>query len=254
MNYQQQIESHLNPRFKVSEKREGIYQIAAPFYHEDGDMFEIFLKSDNSGSKVIISDYGMTLMRLSYSYEIDTANKEKVLNRIIACNHLNLRNGEIILETDMNHLENAIFQFVQTIAKISNMKLFQREVIQNLFFELLDQHITENLSQYHPQRNYYPIDEHDEYCVDYCFNDRPRPIFLFGVNNQSNARLVTISCLKFLQEKIPFKSVVVLESLDVLARKDLARLMSVADKQFPDFDDFKGNAVEYFIREYQSDK
>ncbi|MFA5728331.1 MAG: DUF1828 domain-containing protein [Candidatus Neomarinimicrobiota bacterium] len=252
MSIQEEITRYLNPNFGLIEKRVGIFQLIAPFYHEDGDMVEIYLEPLNQLNRVKISDFGMTIMRLSYSFDVDTPNKEKIFNRIIDSNQLSIRDGELYLETDVNSLQNSIFQFAQTIGKISNMALYQREVIQNLFFEMLDQYVDENLSNYYPQKNFYPIPGHDEYMVDYCFNHSQRPIYLFGVNSQSNARLVTISCLKFLQEKMPFKSVVVLESIDVMSRKDIARLMSVADKQFPDLDDFRNNSVEYFSREYNS--
>jgi hypothetical protein len=85
--------------------------------------------------------------------------------------------------------------------------------------------------------------------VDFCFNDRPRPVYLFGVNNSSNSRLATISCQRFIADKIKFSSLIVLEDLDVLGKTDQARLMSAADKQYPSLDEFKEHAEEYLERE-----
>jgi hypothetical protein len=93
---------------------------------------------------------------------------------------------------------------------------------------------------------------HEEYEVDYCFNSRPRPIYLFGVNNNANARLATISCQKFISEKIKFSSLIILEDLDLIGKKDQSRLMAAADKQFPSFEDFEKLSAEYIERELYS--
>ena len=69
------------------------------------------------------------------------------------------------------------------------------------------------------------------------------------VNSSSNSRLTTISCQKFIADKIKFSSLIVLENLDILGKKDQARLMSAADKQFPTFDEFKDHVEEYLERE-----
>ena len=130
------------------------------------------------------------------------------------------------------------------------MKFFKRAVIQSMFFEILDEIIQTKLAQYNPQKSYLPIPEHDEYEVDYCFKNGKKPIFLSGVNNISRARLVTLSYQHFLLQRINFRGVVVLESLDILGKKDQARLMSVADKQFPSTDDFRENALLYLEREF----
>lgn len=242
------IANSLPQGFSISLKRPGVYQLFAPFYHEDGDMYDIFLKENKNGL-ITITDEGLTLMRVSYVYDFDTPNKEKILYRILESNNILLKNGKITLETESRYLLPSILQFTQVISKITNARLFQREVVQNLFFEELDQYINTTLLNFHPQKEVTPLAGHDEYQVDYIFNHRQRPIYLFGINNPSNARLTTISCLKFLQEGLNFRSLIVFESLDVINKKDLARVMSVADKEYPSLNDFKTNALSFFDRE-----
>ena len=70
------LSEQFNGKLRVGEKRPGIYQLFLPLYHEDGDMIEMYLQKENGHWK--ISDYAMALMRLSYSYDIDTENKEKI--------------------------------------------------------------------------------------------------------------------------------------------------------------------------------
>lgn len=239
----------LNKGIELSEKRPNILQVHAPFFHEDGDMYDIFIEPGKEPNKIKVSDYGMTLMRLSYTYDTSTITRLKILNRIIYSNDLELSNGIIFIEVDVEQLYSAIMMFSQVISKITNMKNFQRDTIHNLFFEDLEDFVYQDLRPYHPDKNFHPIPSNPEYEVDYCFNHRERPLYLFAINNPSNAKLATISCLKFEMEKIKFKGVMVIEKLAVIPKKDLNRLLSVSYKNFPSLEDFKENAQNFFERE-----
>lgn len=250
MNYMQALRTQFNDRFAIREKRPGIVQLILPLYHEDGDMVDIFLEElPSRRGKIRICDYGMALMRLSYSFDLNTPRKEEIFHRILSEGGISEENGNLFIEVELDRLYPAILQFAQTVAKVASMRLYRREVIQSLFFENLQEIIETRLGKFHPKKSYFPLPDHEEYEVDYCFNGRPKPIYLFGVNGVAPARLATMSCQKFLLEKLSFRSLIVLESLDVLPRKDQARLMSVADKEFPSLGDFKENGERYLERE-----
>ena len=127
MNYLNILKKQFNDRIKFIEKRPGIYQIFMPFYHEDGDMYDIFIEQKNKNGTLRISDYAMTVMRLSNEYEIDTPNKEKIFCKIISENGLMENDGLIYIDTIKESLYPALLQLVQGIGKISNMRLFKRE-------------------------------------------------------------------------------------------------------------------------------
>jgi hypothetical protein len=196
-----------------------------------------------------ISDHGMTIMRLSYEYDIDTPNKRRIFEKMLAENRLLEKDGRLFLEADLNVLYSSVLQFAQAVAKISNMKLYKREVIKSLFYELLDEFITEQLVRYQPEPKVLPIPERDDLEVDYSFKGFPRPLYLFGVKDDTKARLTTISCLEFHRANIPFKSVAVHEDFEALSKKDRKRITSAADKQFVDLEDFKTHGEDYFERE-----
>lgn len=242
------LRKEFNNRISFRLRRENIYQVVLPIYHEDGDMVDIYLQMNDNGL-VKVCDFGKTLMKLSYSFDIDTPNKEKIFRQILSQNHISEDNGNLFIETSSERLFSSVMQLSQSIAKVTNMRLYKREIIKSMFFELLIEFINNNLQRYNPVQDYYPIEGHEEYKVDFCFNSRPRPIFLFGVPDSAHARLATISCLKFQTEKILFRSTVVLENLDVLNKKDQARLMSASDKEFPSLDDFQENAEKFLERE-----
>jgi len=249
--YINSLKEQFNNFFYLKEKRENILQVFAPLYHADGDMMDIFLSEIPGSGLVRISDYGLTLMRLSYSFDIDTPNKEKIFNKILAENSILNENGNLFIDIKPEYIYHGLMQFAQAVSKITNMRLYKREVIHSLFFEMLEEYIMTNLKKYNPQKKFYPIPEHEEYEVDYCFNHRRRPIYIFGVNSSANSRLATISCQKFIAEKLNFSSLIILENLDVIGKKDQARLMSAADKQFPSLEDFRKHAEEYLEREAQ---
>jgi len=244
------LKEQFNGHVAFRERRPGILQVLAPLFHEDGDMVDIFLDEPRNGNKIRISDHGMTLMRLTYSYDLDTENKQRILTRILAENRIQERDGRLYIETEPERLYPAILQFAQTVAKVSSMQFFKREVIQSLFYEQLAEFIEERLAEYGPRPQALPIPEHDEYEVDYQFDIGPRPLYLFGVKDTDKARLVTISCLEFQRRRLPFKSVMVHQDFESgITKKDRLRITSAADKQFTSLDDFRENGPPFFERE-----
>lgn len=239
---------------RLEEKRPNIQQVFAPLYHEDGDMMEVFLDIPkdvdlSAQQRIRLSDHGMTLMRLSYSFELDTPNKTKIFRRILLENGVSEENGKLYMETGAESLYPALMQFSQAIGKVSNMRLFRRETLISLFEEMLEEFITEKLTRYQPTPSIYPIPERDDLEVDWQFKPNGTPLYLFGVKDSARARLTTISCLEFQRNKLPFRSMVVHEDFEKIVRKDKVRLTSACDKQFTSLDDFKQNAEQYLERE-----
>jgi hypothetical protein len=249
-NYLEMIKSQFNHQISFREKRPGIFQLLAPLFYEDGDMIDIYLESVNNSPDLIrISDYGMTLMRLSYLFDIDTENKRRIFNQILAENKIQEYKGNLFIDANLESLYPSIMQFAQTVAKVTNMQIYKREIIRSLFYEILEDFINEKLLKYNPKPRFFPIPERDDLEVDFQFDIKPRPIFLFGVRDVPKARLVTISCLEFRIRRISFKSFVVHEDFGSLGNKDIKRITSAADKQFPSLEDFQNNAEETLERE-----
>jgi hypothetical protein len=248
------LKAGFNHYVAFREKRPGIIQVLAPLFHEDGDMIDVFLDlSKTQEASIRITDHGLTLMRLSYSYDIDTPNKRKIFDRILSENGISEENGRLFLDTDQEHLYPALLQFAQTIAKVSNMQMFKREVIENLFYEMLGDFITSSLYRYKPHPNSVPIPSRDDLEVDWEFEVRPRPIFLYGVKDNAKARLAALSCLEFQKRQIPFKSVIVHEDFENgLSKKDQTRITNAADKQFTSLSNFQADAEQYFSREVEA--
>ena len=250
MKFIESLSEQFQTNINIKEKRPGIFQLYAPLFHEDGDMMEIYLEPRNDGSGLVrVCDYGMTIQRLSYSFNLDTPNKEKIFNKIISENKVGEVNGKLFIEARLENLYPAILQFTHTIGKVLNMQHFRREVMQSLFYEYLFEFITTTLAPFNPREHVFPIEARDDLEVDWLFDTKPHNVFLFGVKDNNKARLITIACLEFQRANIPFTSYVVHEDFDNLTRKDRSRITSAADKQFVSFNDFKENGLSMFRRE-----
>lgn len=242
------IKKSFNNKISISEKRPGIYQLYLPIYHEDGDMIDIYIEPTNDMSYKLC-DYGMTIMRLSYSYEIDTQNKETILQKIINENHLYEDDGNIYYITKPESLYSDILHVCQSYMKIGSMRYFKREVIESLFYEILDEFVQSELAEFKPQKNVLPISDRDDLEADYAFVPNGHPVFLFGVKDSSKARLATISCLEYQKANLNFRSLIVHENFETLPHKDRSRLTNACDKQFTTLEDFKKNAKSFLERE-----
>ncbi len=249
LDYLEILKKQFNNQMEIRQKRNGIYQLILPLYHEDGDMIDIFLEQSTNDGRIHISDHGMTLMRLSYSYDIDTENKERIFNKIISENGIYERNGTLFIDTPSESLYMYILQFAQTIGKILNMQQFKREIIQSLFFEMLEEFVVKNLAKYNPRPNTKPLPHREELEVDWELSPNSRPLFLFGVKDSSTARLATIKCQAFKLEEVKFVSFIVYEDFDIIAKRDRRLLTSAADKQYVDLEDFQENAIRDIERE-----
>ena len=82
-----QLRGDFGKSVALYERRLGAFQVILPIFHEDGDMIDVYLQSSPVGGGMIrVCDFGMTLMRLSYSYEISKPTRKRILNSILAHN------------------------------------------------------------------------------------------------------------------------------------------------------------------------
>jgi len=250
MDYLDLLKGQFNNQINVLEKRVGIFQLIAPLYHEDGDMVDIFLEeAKDAPGRVRVCDHGMTLMRLSYDFDLNTENKERVFQEILTENAISEDDGNLFIDATPESLYPTIMQFAQTVAKVSNIQVLRREIIRGLFYDEFGEFVEADLARYTPQRRYFPLPERDDLEVDYLLNSSARPIYLFAVKDATKARLVTISCLEFRQHRLPFRGFVVHEDLSALPRKDQTRITSAAHKQFPTLPDFMVLGMQFIDEE-----
>ena len=230
-------------------KRQGIYKVLAPFFHEDGDMYDIFLEeSPNDPNLLRITDHGLTIMKLSYVFDLDTPTKRDVLHSIVSQNRAIVESGEIFVDIPPEMFQQYLYQMIQTLTKVSNLEILSKENVKSMFYDLLDDFIKSKFSKYDIVRHYIPLADEDELLVDYKIN-ASRPIFMYGVRENTKASKVVISCLNFQKKDVPFRSLIVHENLENLNSFNKRQITNISDKQFWTLDDFKKEGIDYIHRE-----
>jgi hypothetical protein len=238
MNYVDFLSSGFNGHVDLREKRPGLSKLIVPMFHEDGDMVDIFLEELQDG-RVRVSDRGLSLMRLSYDIDIDTENRERIFKRILDENRVFQDHGNLFVDVKPEQLYPAVLNFGQTVAKVSNMALYRREVIANLFYEMLHEKVETRLGEFAPREDVTPLPQRVELVVDYAL-DRQTPIYLFGIRERDTAklRLTAVACLEFQRAKLPFRSVVIHQDFESLGNTDRQIITNAVDKQFTSLDEF----------------
>lgn len=233
------------------EKRPGVLQVYAPVFHEDGDMIDLFIDLPNASRRTTkISDHGLTLMKLSYDFDLDTDNKRRLLNKIINENGISEKSGELFVEAEANSVLPAFLQMSQVIAKVTNLQYLKRQLIQSLFYEQLDIFVQSSLGSYTPTANYQPLPDRPDLEVDWRLKAGNKEMYLYGVRDGAKARLAAVSCLEFQRRGIPFSSVVVHEDFESgLSKRDQSIITNAADKQFTSLDSFRLSAEHFLERE-----
>lgn len=246
MNVSQRLQQQFGTMIALEETAPNISRVYAPFFHEDGDMISMYIDTSNT-EEIVIRDFGNTLMRVSYTFDFDTTNKKTILNNIVKSNYGELDDGELKISSSLDALSQAVFQYSQLVAKVSSIDLLQRQVIKSLFFEYLNEFIVNNFSQYGVRHSITPTRD-KELVVDYEIPAK-KPLYIFGVNENTKASKVVISCLNFQRQKLPFRSLIVHEDFDGLSTFYRNQITNASDKQFTSLDEFRLEGADYIIRE-----
>ncbi len=118
----------------------------------------------------------------------------------------------------------------------------------SMFYDLLNDFINAGLKEYKITSGYLPVPKDDKLIVDYKI-EATKPIFLYGIMDNTKALKVIISRLNFQKDDIPFRSLMVHENLEKLNSFNRKQITNIADKQFGTLEDFKDTGPAYIVRE-----
>lgn len=225
--------------FAVHERRQGKYQLIVPILHEDGDMVDIYLQDSPAGADhVRICDFGMTVMRLSYTYELTGKTSQIIFEDILINNGVKTDEGQLYLDIPLAMLYEGILQFSGCVQKVCNMRYWHRELIRSAFYEDLSNYVLTELEPFDPKPETSPLPNYDIISVDWSLTHNHRNLYLFGVHNNNKAKIATIALLEFQKVELPFISLVVHEDIEALGKKENLYLTKNADSQYPSLNDF----------------
>ena len=231
--------------FDVYERRPGHYQIIAPIFHEDGDMLDLYLMdSPRSDGYIRVCDFGLTLMRLSYTYDIDTDAKRRIFDGILSNNDVENDNGNLYIDTTLGMLHQDVLRFAGCVQKVCNMRYWSREIVRSAFYQDLENYTVTQLSAFDPQPDLSPIPDYDLITVDWTLKYNDRNMYLFGVRGNDKAKNAAIALLEIQKARLPFISIVVHEDMEELGRRERMHLTRNADTQYPRLLDYTQRASD----------
>ena len=128
------------------------------------------------------------------------------------------------------------------------MEIISKDVAKSYFYELFEDFVKDALKKYNVNVGVHPIKGSD-LKVDYEIPLSGKPLYLFGVADDTKASKVVISCLTFQTKRIPFRSVIIHEDFEKLTRFNKTQIINASDKQFASLEDFKNEGIDYIQRE-----
>lgn len=243
------LASRLASGFDFYERRPGKHQLIIPIRHEDGDMVDIYLTDSPKGEGwARICDFGMTLMRLSYTYDINTPARQRIFDGILINNGVQNDGGNLYLDARLDMLYEGVLQFSGCVQKVCNMRFWSRETIRSAFYDDLKAYVLSDLERFSPAEAVTPIEDYPAASVDWALRHNDRAFYVFGVRGNNKANRTTIALLEFQKAKLPFTSLVVHEDMDGLGRNERLYLTKNADHQYPALGDFKERAPDDIAR------
>lgn len=234
--------------FDFYERRPGEFQLIIPILHEDGDMVDIYLVDSPLGEGYVrVCDFGMALMRLSYTYDINSPTRQQILDSILINSGVHNNSGNLYLDAQRGILYESILQFAGCVQKVCNMRYWGREQVRSAFYEDLAKCISTELARFDPVANQSPLPDYP-ISVDWQLTHNDRRFYLFGVRGNDKAKNVAIALLEFQKERLPFISLVVHEDIDELGHRERHHLTRNADRQYPALSDFAEKATADITR------
>ena len=224
-------------------RKDGRITISTPFRFPDGDALLMIAEPTSTGG-VRLSDFGHTLMHLSYSMDVDDimkpGNRNELFSKILIDHGITFKNGAFYTEVAIIEIGKAVFSLGQALSQIFDISFLSRARVSSTFYEDLEKAVYELAPMAIIQKDYI-IDNKNrsaDYPIDYRieFPGVTEPMFLFGVPSNEKAKLATLIIQHWQSEGLAFVSFVVYQDQSKISRSDVARLTNVGDQSIASLD------------------
>jgi hypothetical protein len=217
----------------LSETPHGI-KITTPFTFPDGDGYSMYLSSLSAGG-LRLSDKGSTLMHLSYDQDVSKlreGTRLKIFDQILAEMSVSDDNGELYLDAPAGNLADGVFRFGQALTRVHDLTFLNRVQVESTFYEDLEESLEAIVGSERLLRDYVVpgVPDASNYRADFAVL-ADTPLLIFGVSNQTKARLSALIITYLLKSGARFKSLAVYADMATIPGPDVSRLTNAADAQ-----------------------
>lgn len=236
---------------KLRKTRQGLVQVVTPFAFTDGDTFQLYLEETSAGG-VRLTDYGHTLMHLSYENDLTKfreGTRGKLLDQVMASSGVHEEEGKLVLDSSLDDLGTSVLQFGQALTRVYDLTFLNRARVASTFYEDLKEMLYKLVASEKIEPDFKLPDQADadSYPIDFRIEGKRAPLFLFGVASRDKARLVTIILEHWLRASLDFDSLLVFQEQTEIPRADLARLSNVGGEMVASLDasdDFRRKLIK----------
>lgn len=237
--------------FDLKQIRPNIFQIILPYYYSDGDIFEVFIETE--GDLLVIQDYGLSLMKLSYDSDTESDYKRELIKKILKENQVDFDEGNIYLKTTIHFLLPNLMLFLDTISKISGLSLLNKKVARKQFYEIVEKFLFEKFANNGFESKYLPekVPFAEDYLAPHAITKTSNniPICLFPIATNDKCDQVTITVQHYKLSGFNPSLIVIYENMEEISGKKTSKVTNFMDKQFSFF--FKN---EDFITTYLKER
>ncbi len=227
------------------------YEVMTPFMTDDGDHLVVVLKKVDE--KWVLSDEGHTYMYLSYRMDekdYRSGNRGTIISDVLSHASVEDREGELVLPVPDDRFGDALYTFLQTLTKVTDISYLSREVIHSTFMEDFHDFFSTRIRRVAKKTEF---DWHDPahdpnalYRVDCRVERDDKTALVFALSNDSQVRDAIIAISRFEAWGIPFEAVGVFEDQAGINRNVLARFSDVGGKQFSNLQTNRERMEKYF--------
>jgi hypothetical protein len=226
------------------------FRVSTPFRFDDGDHLVVVLQ--RRGQKWVLTDEAHTFMHLSYRIDLttlDRGTRAKIIERALASFGAKEEEGELLTEVDGEAFGDALYSFVQTLLRISDVSYLSKEMVRSAFMDDLRKTVQAVVPADRSKFDWYDeqSDPEKKYPVD-CLIEGEKPLFLFGIQTTDKCSTATIVILHYQKAGREFGSLAVFENQEKIGRPQLARLSDVVDKQFSSLPDNRDRLTRFLTR------